>query len=351
MPARVVVPPHYIAGVMHNRSTRRSAVGVLLAAVLSVGVLGCGGDETLEGSVRITGSSTVRPILSTVAGRYATEQPFVTFDVDAPGTADGFTLFCDGLADITGASRPMNDRERQDCESSGVDWVELVVGLDAIAVFTSTANPATDCLTTAQLYTVSGPEAAGRTTWAAAAGLAEEVASGSGAALAERGDQPLAVVGPGNESGTRATFIELAIAPIAERRGKAAALRADTLSPSSPGLIVNEVGSRPGAIGFLGLSSLRDTEGIVTPVALDGGAGCVTPSLASVADGSYPLTRRLFVYVAREPDGSIPPVTAGLVDYLLSDEGFDLAEEAGALRLDDAAIADVRQRWSDADAR
>jgi phosphate transport system substrate-binding protein len=323
-------------------------VGVLLATVLGIAAVGCGGDETLEGSVRITGSSTVRPILSTVAGRFATEQPFVTFDVDAPGTADGFTLFCDGLADITGASRPINDRERQDCESSGVDWVELVVGLDAIAVFTSTTNPATDCLTTAQLYALAGPEAQGRTTWVAAAGLADEVERGAGAALEARGAQPLVVVGPGIESGTRPTFIELAIAPLAEQREKAAALRSDTVSPSSPGLIVNEVGSRPGAIGFLGLSSLRGTEGIVTPVALDGGAGCVVPSLASVADDTYPLTRLLFVYVALEPNGTIPPVTAGLVDYLLSDEGFGLAEEAGALRLDDATIDDVRQRWADA---
>lgn len=84
---------------------------MLLATVLGIAAVGCGGDETLEGSVRITGSSTVRPILSTVAGRFATEQPFVTFDVDAPGTADGFTLFCDGLADITGASRPIKDRK------------------------------------------------------------------------------------------------------------------------------------------------------------------------------------------------------------------------------------------------
>lgn len=351
MPRRSLVPSHYIAGVPPTRPWRRTTTAVILTAALAVTGSACGGDETLEGSVRITGSSTVRPILSTVAGRFATEQPFVTFDVDAPGTADGFTLFCDGLADITGASRPMDDRERQDCESSGVDWVELVVGLDAIAVFTSTSNPATDCLTTAQLYALAGPEAPGRTTWADAAELADEIEPGSGSALAERGAQPLVVVGPGSESGTRATFIELAIAPLADGRDKAAALRSDTLSPSSSGLIVNEVGSRPGAIGFLGLSSLQGTEGIVTPVALDGGSGCVTPSLTSVADGSYPLTRRLFVYVARQADGSVPPVTAGLVDYLLSDDGFDLAEEAGALRLDDATIADVRQRWSDAAGR
>lgn len=351
MPPRSAVPPRYIAGVLPIRSWRRATAAALLATTLALVGSACGGDDTLEGSVRITGSSTVRPILSTVAGRFATEQPFVTFDVDAPGTADGFTLFCDGLADITGASRPMNDRERQDCESSGVDWVELVVGLDAIAVFTSTTNPATDCLTTAQLYALAGPEAPGRTTWVDAAGLAEEVESGAGAALADRGSQPLVVVGPGSESGTRATFVELAIAPFADRRGKAAALRADTLSPSSSGLIINEVGSRPGAIGFLGLSSLQGAEGIVTPVALDGGAGCVTPSLASVADDTYPLTRRLFVYVARDPDGTIPPVTAGLVDYLLSDDGFDLAEEAGALRLDDGTIADVRRQWAEAAAR
>jgi phosphate transport system substrate-binding protein len=158
----------------------------------------------------------------------------------------------------------------------------------------------------------------------------------------------LSIVGPGSESGTRSAFIDLAVAPTAKARDKAAALRSDAVSPLTPGLIVNEVGSRPGAVGFLGLPALQGNDGVVQPIALDGGDGCVTPSFESIVAGTYPLARRLYVYVARDADGSIPEVTKGLVAYLVSDEGFDLAESAGALRLDEASIADVRRRWAEA---
>lgn len=295
--------------------------------------------------MRVTGSSTLRPILSAVAGRYATEQPFVEIDLDTPGTADGFTLFCDGLADITGASRPMNEREKEACRSGGVDWVELVVGYDAIVAFTPVTNPPVDCLTTAQLYALSGPESQGLRTWGSAASLAEEIRAGDGARLAAIGDRPLSFVGPGSESGTRAAFIDLAIASLAESRDKAAALRSDTRSPTGASVIINTAASTDGALGFLGLAALSGTESVVQPVALDEGQGCVLPSLESVSAGTYPLTRELSVYVARARDGSIPPAALGFVGYLLSDQGFNLASEAGALRLDDTRAANVREVW------
>ena len=325
---------------------RRTSTALVLALVL-IGTA-CGGGAEIEGSVRVTGSSTLRPILSVVAGRYAGAQPLVNISLDTPGTADGFTLFCDGLAEITGASRPMNERERQDCESSGVDWVELVVGYDAIVVFTSTSDDAIDCLTVAQLYALSGPESQGRRTWGATAALADEVTAGDGSRLAALGERPLTVVGPGSESGTRSAFVDLAIAPTADARGKAAALRSDTRSPSGASVIINEVAATPGALGFLGLSALSGSDAVVRPVPLDGGNGCVPPSIESVSAGDYPLTRELRVYVARDRDGAIAAGTQGLIAYLLSNEGLDLAAEAGALRLDDQTISEVRSVWENA---
>jgi phosphate transport system substrate-binding protein len=323
-------------------------VALVTATALIAGA--CTTTDEVEGTVRVTGSSTLRPILSVVAGRYATEQPFVNIDLDTPGTADGFTLFCDGLADITGASRPMNEREQEACRSSGVDWIELIVGYDAIVAFTPTTDPPIECLTTAQLYALGGPESQGRRTWGSTASLAEDVSAGDGAPLAALGERPLTFVGPGIESGTRAAFIDLAIAPIAESRGKAAALRADTRSPTGASVIINEVASTGGALGILGLAALAGTESVVRPVALNDGQGCIFPNLESVSAGTYPLTRELSVYVARSRDGSIPPAALGFVGYLLSDQGFDLASEAGALRLDDQRINAVRAQWSDASA-
>lgn len=317
---------------VRSRAGTRRLVAVIGGLTLSLLAIGCTSSGDLEGTIRITGSSTLRPILSTVSGKFATTQPLVRFTIDGPGTADGFTLFCDGLADITGASRRMNELERGNCASSGIDYVELTVGVDLIALVTAAQDPPVTCLTIDQVYALTGPEAQGVRRW-----------SEADPALP---DAPFVLVAPGRESGTRATFIELALRDRAEARDKAATLRSDAQVRESDSLLIAEVNRIPGALAFTGFSTLTGREDEVSVVALDGGNGCAQPTPETAADGTYPLTRKLFVYV-RLVDGAPDPVVGGLVDYLLSPEGLAVAEEQAGIPLPTTEATATRQRWSE----
>ena len=135
-----------------NRLVRLLAVMFGLALVAAA--CGGGGDSGASGGggasdeVLISGSSTVEPISVQVAELFESVNPDVLVDVDGPGTGDGFALFCDGLTDISDASRPIRDSEAETCAANGVEFTEILVGIDGIAVMTNNA-----CL----LYTSPSP--------------------------------------------------------------------------------------------------------------------------------------------------------------------------------------------------
>ena len=127
------------------------------------GTAGGGGGASDE--VLISGSSTVEPISQRVAELFETVNPDVLVDVDGPGTGDGFALFCDGLTDISDASRPIRDSEAETCAANGVEFTEILVGIDGIAIMTNEANTAIDCISFDDLYSLIGPESEGIDTW------------------------------------------------------------------------------------------------------------------------------------------------------------------------------------------
>jgi ABC-type phosphate transport system substrate-binding protein len=93
-------------------------------------------EEGVSGEVVVSGSSTVEPISSLVAEEFAAANPDASVSVDGPGTGDGFELFCNGETDISDASRPIEEEEAAACEAAGIEYVELKVGIDGIAVLT-----------------------------------------------------------------------------------------------------------------------------------------------------------------------------------------------------------------------
>ncbi len=137
--------------------------------------------------------------------------------VEGPGTGDGFATFCAGGADVSDASRPINEEETALCEENGVEWVELEIAIDGLTVATNPANEAITCLDMPALYALVGPESEGTANWSDTAALATEVASAYADVFP---DAPLDINGPGEESGTYDTFVEFAIADLAEERGQ-----------------------------------------------------------------------------------------------------------------------------------
>ncbi|HVM54945.1 MAG TPA: phosphate ABC transporter substrate-binding protein PstS family protein [Acidimicrobiales bacterium] len=313
----------------------------LLAALAGAA---CANDDV--SSVIVSGSSTVAPISALVAEDFQTTRPETSVTVDGPGTGDGFQLFCDGEVDVTGASRPIKDEEAADCRAAGVDFVELAVAYDGIAVLTSPANTAVDCLSFADLYALAGPESKGVTRWSRAEPLAREL--GSTTTLP---DLELVMIAPGEESGTYDSFIELAFHGVAEARVEAGAISDDQVAQTRPdyqassddNVILQGIEGARGAFGWVGFAFAHEAGDAVKLIEIDAGDGCVAPTPATIADGSYPISRPLFVYVNKAA-ASTNPVVADYIDFYLGD-GMAVVEEVGYVRLPADQLARSRAVW------
>jgi phosphate transport system substrate-binding protein len=306
---------------------------------------GASGGGALTGSINISGSSTVLPISQLVLEQFHSSNPDVQMAVDGPGTGDGFILFCDGKTDISDASRPIEDEEKTACKKGGVNYVELKIGLDGITVMTNPANTDVTCLNKGDLYALFGPESEGIDTWAAADSLAKEV-GGTG----NLPDLPLAITAPGEESGTYDAFIELAgIEETALAQGvpedKAASLRPDYQSSPNDNVIIQAMENNDSPLGFVGFAYADQQGESISKIQIDGGDGCVEPNADTIADGSYPLSRSLYIYVNTDKAASNPALKS-FVDYYLSDEGIQAVTDSDYVAIPQDQLDATRQAWA-----
>jgi phosphate transport system substrate-binding protein len=336
------------------RKFRKHAGVVAAALALSLVAAACGGDgdgsdggttdEGLTGSITISGSSTVEPISSVVAEIFNETSPDVAISVDGPGTGDGFELFCNGETDIADASRPIEEDEVKLCEKNGVEYTELEVALDGLTVMTSPDNADVTCLNDGDLYALFGPESEGIDTWAGADPLAAEVGGNGGFP-----DASLEITAPGQESGTYDAFIELSGIPdIAEAQGLPEddweSLRNDYQASPNDNVIITAMEGSSSALGFVGFAFAEEAGDAIKELQIDGGDGCVAPSAETVSDGSYPLSRSLYIYVSA--DAAAREEVAAYVDYYVSDEAMtSLVEEVGYIPLPADRIEATRTAW------
>jgi phosphate transport system substrate-binding protein len=329
----------------------RAGLGALLLAV-ALAATACGGNDAdgggssggnqqLSGTIAISGSSTVEPISSRVAEKFNANNPNVSVDVKGPGTGDGFQAFCNGDIDISDASRPINDEEVAACQAKGIEFIELKVGIDGLSVITSAKNTAVQGLNFGDLYALLGPESEGFNNWSQANDLAKEVGGNGGFPNAQ-----LTITGPGEESGTYDSFVELAIADIAEERKKDEATRKDYQTSANDNTIIEGIGGNDTSLGWVGFAFAdqnKDTVRLI-PIAEEGNS-FVEPTQQTIADGSYPLSRSLYIYVNKAKAAASPAVTA-YVDYYLSDEGIASVAEVDYVALQPEALQQTKSTWS-----
>ena len=315
-----------------------------------------GGDSAdvsdASGTVFVTGSSTVEPISTSVAEALADENPDIEVTVEGPGTGDGFEAFCAGEADITDASSPIKAEEVEACEGDGVEFIELKVASDGISVITSSEN-SVECLNFADLYALVGPESQGVANWEDAQELATEL--GSDTTLPEGS---LDISAPGEESGTYDSFIELALADIAEARFEEGAITEDQVETTRPdyqssgddNIIIQGIAGSPTSFGWVGFAFAEEAVagGDVreVPVTAEIGGECIEPTTETIADGSYPLSRPLFIYVSASAAEDNQAV-ADYVDYYLSDDGIAAVSEVGYVELPADQLEATRTVWND----
>ncbi|MGH2685899.1 MAG: substrate-binding domain-containing protein [Actinomycetota bacterium] len=342
---------------MRSAGSRRWMVGTALALVAAA----CGGggddgagsgsgvDPNLSGEIFISGSSTVEPVSSLVAELFAEQAPGVDITVEGPGTGDGFELFCNGETEIADASRPIEQEEIDACAANGVEYTELEVALDGISVLTSPTNDAVTCLNGGDLYALVGPESEGFETWSDANDLGQDV----GGAAVPYPDVPLDITAPGEESGTYDAFVELSGIPaIAEERGlpeeQVETTRPDYQASANDNVIIDGLAGSDSSFGWVGYSFYEQNRDVVKALQIDGGEGCVAPSFEAIADGSYPLSRSLFIYVNTGTAAGSEALRA-YVDFYLSDDGLVTSvEEVAYVTLPEERIEQTRATWEHA---
>jgi phosphate transport system substrate-binding protein len=278
----------------------------------------------LSGSVLIDGSSTVFPITEAVAEEFAKVQRGVKVTVGIAGTGGGFQKFCNGETAIQDASRPISAAEITACQAKNIEYVELPVAYDALSVVVNPQNTFATCMTLADLKRIWEPAAQNTVTkW-------NQVKS-------EWPDANLKLFGPGTDSGTFDYFTERV-------NGRAKDSRGDFTASEDDNVLVTGVAGDRNALGYFGLAYYVENQSKIKAVNVDGGNGtCVAPSAQTVENGTYPLSRPLFIYVRRS-EVEKPEVKA-FVDFYMTNAA-KLSAEVGYVKFPDRYYTLVQARWT-----
>lgn len=255
--------------------------------------LACGGagDRTV---IQNRGSDTLVNVAQAWAEEYGNVNPNVAVAVSGGGSGTGISAMINGTIDIANTSRAMRDSEIEDARARGNDPVEHIVGYDALAVFLHPDNPISE-MTREQLRQIYG-EGGTYLQWS---DLGVEVPGCNSGEIIRVSRQ--------NNSGTYAYFQEAVLGEVEFKLGSR------DLNGSSE--VVELVENTPCAIGYSGLAYATDH--VKMPcISMDGGP-CVTPTVATASDGTYPVSRPLFMYTAGAPEGAV----ADYMNWILGHDG------------------------------
>lgn len=311
--------------------TRALLTAASAVALLALGACGeqTASQQTARPGVWAAGSSTVFPFTTRVAENFARTSGGAAPRVESLGTGGGFQAFCQGVGpntpDIANASRQMKASEFEMCRANGVtDIVEIKIGYDGLVIASALNAPnygfEGDDLYLALAKEVPGPNgtfiANPHSTW-------NQVNPGLPATRIQ-------VYGPPTTSGTRDSWVELAMAPSAEAIPVLAALAesdpdrfktlAHTLredggwidSGENDNAIVQTLTRTPGSTGAFGYSFLEQNRNVVKAHPVNG----VIPTLDTIASGEYPVSRSMFIYVKKQHIGVTPGLREFVMEYM-----------------------------------
>lgn len=283
--------------------------------------------ESGADTIIIDGSSTVAPITSAVAEEFQLENPNVRVPVGISGTGGGFKKFCAGETDISDASRPIKESEFEECQANGIEYIELPVAFDGMAVMVNPTNDWVECLTVDELKKVWEPAAEGVVmNW-------NQVREGFP-------DRALNLYGAGVDSGTYDYFTQAIV-------GEEGASRGDFLPSEDDNVLVQGIAGDENALGFFGLAYYEQNIDKLKLVAVDNNDGtCVLPDINTVADSTYqPLARPIFIYVNRARVDE-KPILDAFIDFYMANAS-DLSTEVGYVPLTDEIYQAAQKRYDE----
>lgn len=277
--------------------------------------------------VLIDGSSTVFPITEAVAEEYQTATSGkVNVTVGVSGSGGGFKKFCAGETDISNASRPIKTEEIALCKKAGIRFIELPVATDALTIVVNKNNSWISSITTEELKKLWSPDTNPPIKkWS-------DLRSGLP-------NQPIALYGPGTDSGTFDYFTET----ITGGTGK---IRTDFTASEDDNILVQGVSRDQYSLGYFGYAYYIENLDRIKSLAVDAGKGqgSVAPSPDSVISQKYkPLSRPLFIYVSQK--SLAKSEVKAFVDYYLNNAAT-LASEVGYVALPSDAYANAKANFA-----
>ncbi len=304
--------------------SRLAVVPACVAAGVLLSLFGCGLSkvDSREGTVKIDGSSTVMPISARVSEAYQEVAPDVQVPVGEAGTGSGMQKFIAGEIDICDASRPIKPQEIEELSEKGVEFIELPIALDGLAIVVNKDNRWATSITTSELRRIWAPDSQihawneVRPEWPA---------------------KPLNLQGPGTNHGTYEYFADAIV------KDKSKTTRQDYAQNQEYNTLVQGVSQDQNALGYVGYAYYEENLDNLKLLAVDSGHGPVLPSPATIQDGSYePLSRPLFIYVSKA--SLARPEVKAFVQYYL-DHASHLVGDAKYIPLPEETYALVQKRF------
>ncbi len=264
-------------------------IGLLFTAASSAFAAGA----TVEGNVKIDGSSTVFPITEAIAEEFQKSNPKVRVTAGVSGTGGGYKKFVVGETDINDASRAVKPEELKAAADNKIEMIELPVAFDGISIVVNPKNTWVKQLTFAQLKKLWEPDSKVKT-W-------KDLD-------ASWPDKAIKLYGPGADNGTFEYFTE-------EVNGKAKASRSDYTASPNPNIQVNGIVADENALGYFGYAYYGENKGKLRVIPIAKLNEAVTPDEKTIETGKYPLSRPLFIVVNKK-SAERPEVDAFVKFYL-----------------------------------
>ena len=279
--------------------------------------------KSLKGVINIDGSSTLFPLSEALAEDFRTTNADVQIAVGESGTGGGFKKFSRGELDISNASRTIKASEDSACKANGIEYIELAICNDGMAIVVHPENTFASTITVSELKKMWEPQAQGKV----------KLWSDVNSAWPK---EELHLFGAGTQSGTYDYFTEAI-------NGKAKASRGDYTVSEDDNVLVQGIARDKLALGYFGLAYYETNKDKLKLVAIDNGSGAVLPSITTVQDGTYqPLSRPLFIYVNIKALSR--PEVVLFIEYCLNNAN-KLAAEVGYVPLPDDMMALVKQKF------
>ncbi len=296
----------------------------------------------VNGQITVAGSETMQPMVAKLAAEFMRLHPDVGFTIEGSGSASAIREFTLGLslqrrgdkareghegastANLLASSRTLTDKElRAFASHHGYEPLEFPVAIDAVTIYVNAENPVQG-LTLEQVDAIFGSERK--------RGYPEDIATWGQAGVKAAGweKQAIRLYGRNEKSGTREFFIQTAL--------KGGALKENIREQPGPASEILAIARDPLGIGYAGTGYQTSLVRVV-PVAEQAGRPPVAPSQDTVADGTYPLGRALYLYVAKAPKERLGPAMLEFLKFVNSREGQDIVSRAGFFRLTSAMVA------------